>query len=453
MMAMASSSSSSSTWIFHSKPPKREISHFYLNESIRIKRRTQRLLIVKCSSSLHEEPPVVSKTKKEKVKIDEDLSLTVKSSTPLKGRRRRSPIDLWKRIFLASKKVRSIILLNVITVIYASDIPVLKEVEQIVDPAFFNVVRFTITAIPFVPFIVKAREDSQTRSAGIELGLWVSLGYLSQALGLLTSEAGQASFISAFTIIVVPLINGMFGATIPSLTWSGALLSLVGVGILEYGGSPPCVGDILNIMSAVFFGVHIFRTEQISRNTSKKKFLALLGYQVSVVALSSAFWFICRDIVSQLLQLDTGSGSGSGEWSSWWHWMVSFPWIPAIYTGIVSTALCLWAEMEAMRDVSATETAIIYGLEPVWGAAFAWFLLGERWGSTEWLGAALVLCGSLTIQLLGSTPEKSSNKKGDRSSNHRNSISSNDQKDFSLLTVVVKTKKNDDELFRKRDKL
>jgi len=47
--------------------------------------------------------------------------------------------------------------------------------------------------------------------------------------------------------------------------------------------------------------------------------------------------------------------------------------------------------MSAMSDVSATETAIIYGLEPVWGAGFAWFLLGERWGPSGWVGAALVL--------------------------------------------------------------
>jgi hypothetical protein len=51
----------------------------------------------------------------------------------------------------------------------------------------------------------------------------------------------------------------------------------------------------------------------------------------------------------------------------------------------------LTTQMAAMRDVSATETAIIYGLEPVWGAGFAWFLLGERWGATGWIGAALVL--------------------------------------------------------------
>lgn len=48
-------------------------------------------------------------------------------------------------------------------------------------------------------------------------------------------------------------------------------------------------------------------------------------------------------------------------------------------------------QIAALRDVSATETAIIYGLEPLWGAGFAWFLLGERWGTVGWIGAAFVL--------------------------------------------------------------
>lgn len=52
-----------------------------------------------------------------------------------------------------------------------------------------------------------------------------------------------------------------------------------------------------------------------------------------------------------------------------------------------------------MRDVSATETAIIYGLEPLWGAGFAWFLLGERWGTTGWIGAALLLGNAYCFQL------------------------------------------------------
>ncbi|XP_077241074.1 uncharacterized protein LOC143881707 [Tasmannia lanceolata] len=352
---------------------------------------------------------------------------------------------LWRRIFFASKKVRSIILLNVLTVIYASNIPVVKEVEDIVDPALFTVVRFTVAAIPFLPFVIKARGDSKTCSAGIELGFWVSLGYLFQALGLLTSDAGRASFISSFTVIVVPLIDGMFGARVPALTWFGALISLAGVALLESSGSPPSVGDVLNILSAVFFGIHMLRTEHISRSTNKEKYLALLGYQVCVIALLSAIWYLFWGGYGGVHELT----SSSWAWATIWDWMVSFPWIPAMYTGIFSTGLCLWIEIGAMRDVSATETAIIYGLEPVWGAAFAWFLLDERWGTDGWIGAALVLGGSLTVQIFGSSPEKSRNDKESNKQYDQQQFSDKPN-DLSGSPIIVRSRENVTKLLKER---
>jgi len=36
----------------------------------------------------------------------------------------------------------------------------------------------------------------------------------------------------------------------------------------------------LNFLSAIFFGIHMLRTEHISRSTKKEKFLPLLGYEV-----------------------------------------------------------------------------------------------------------------------------------------------------------------------------
>lgn len=68
------------------------------------------------------------------------------------------------------------------------------------DPAAFTFVRFSLAAIPFIPSLFRGWKDSSTRNAGIELGFWVSLGYLMQALGLQTSDAGRASFISMFTV-------------------------------------------------------------------------------------------------------------------------------------------------------------------------------------------------------------------------------------------------------------
>lgn len=138
-------------------------------------------------------------------------------------------------------------------------------------------------------------------------------------------------------------------------------------------------------------------------------------------------------------------GSLSCEWAVMWDWMASFPWVPAIYTGAFSTALCLWLEMAAMCDVSATETAIIYGLEPVWGAAFAWFLLGERWEAAGWVGAALVLGGSLTVQILGSIPEKP----GIDEERSRLMQVSDKRDNLSVSTVVVRSRKDVTDLLKK----
>ncbi|KAM7479645.1 hypothetical protein LguiA_027858 [Lonicera macranthoides] len=333
---------------------------------------------------------------------DDDVAKTEVSVISTVRKRSNS---LWRKILVGSKykKTKSILLLHAITIVYASTIPVVKEVEAFMDPAAFSAVRFALSAIPFLPFVFRARNDVQTRNAGIELGLWVSLGYLIEALGLITCDAGRASFISLFTVIVVPMLESMLGAIVPARTWFGIMMSVLGVAMLECSGSPPTVGDLLNFLSAIFFGIHTLRTEHISRSTKKENFLALLGYEVCVVALLSTIWYLVGGYFNGLQD----SNEVMWTWTVLWDWMVTFPWVPALYTGAFSTGLCLWAEIAAMRDVSATETAIIYGLEPLWGAGFAWFLLGERWGIAGWIGAALVLGGSLTVQMLGSSPCKS----------------------------------------------
>ncbi|TVU11699.1 hypothetical protein EJB05_45301 [Eragrostis curvula] len=254
---------------------------------------------------------------------------------------RRMARAAWRKVSSwIPRKARSIVLLNLVTFIFASNISVVKEAETMLDPDLFNMLRFTIAAIPFAPFILKSLRDMQIFIRGLELGIWVSLAYLAQAIGLITADAGRSSFISALTVIIVPLLDGLLGAVIPAYTWIGALLSLIGVSMLELSGSPPCIGDLLNLLSAFSFAVHMLRTEHISRSMKKDNFLTLIGCEVA-----------------------------------------------------------------AMRDVSATETAVIYGMEPVWGAAFAWAMLGERWGIMGFLGAIFIIVGSLMVQILGSIPD------------------------------------------------
>lgn len=42
-------------------------------------------------------------------------------------------------------------------------------------------------------------------------------------------------------VVIVPFVDGMLGARIPPFIWFGAIVSLIGVALLECGGTPPCV--------------------------------------------------------------------------------------------------------------------------------------------------------------------------------------------------------------------
>ncbi|KAM0917823.1 hypothetical protein ACQ4PT_009248 [Festuca glaucescens] len=312
---------------------------------------------------------------------------------------RRRARAAWRKVgSLVPRKARSVFLLNLLALIFASNISVVKDAQTMLDPDLFNMLRFTIAAIPFVPFLLKSLRDMHVFIRGVELGIWVTFAYVAQSIGLITADAGRASFISALTVIIVPFLDGILGAEIPAYTWLGAFLSIAGVGILELSGSPPCVGDLLTLLSAFCFAIHMLRTEHIVRNINNENFLALVGCQVLVVALVAAASFVVKCFLRSVVQWNLKLWTTTELFSV----MASFPWLAILYTGILSTTFCLWAEVVAMRDVSATETAIIYGLEPVWGAAFAWVIHGERWGITGLVGAIFIIAGSLMVQILGS---------------------------------------------------
>ena len=79
--------------------------------------------------------------------------------------------------------------------------------------------------------------------------------------------------------------------------------------------------------------------------------------------------------------------------------------------GLGTTALTLWLEVVALKDVSATLAAITYSAEPVWGALFAYQVLGDRFGTYGYLGAAMVVCSCLVAQVGGDGAEKADGKK------------------------------------------
>jgi len=68
-------------------------------------------------------------------------------------------------------------------------------------------------------------------------------------------------------------------------------------------------------------------------------------------------------------------------------------------TGVFASALAFLVQTWAQQRTSATRTALVFALEPVWAAIFAAILLGERLGARGYGGGALVIAGIIVSEL------------------------------------------------------
>ena len=154
--------------------------------------------------------------------------------------------------------------------------------------------------------------------------------------------------------------------------------------MLEQSGSAPSIGDLWSAISAMFFGVQMFRTEHYARNLGKDNGFDLMGVILATTAV-----------------ITTGAALATHAGAFQMDQLDSVPWGEVFYCGLLTTDVVLLMEVFALQDVSSVEASIIYTLEPVVGACFACLLLGERIGGLGILGAGIILTSCMATQLLG----------------------------------------------------
>jgi len=271
----------------------------------------------------------------------------------------------------------------------SSTFVVLKDGQKNVDPFVFSSARFLLAAAAFSPFLGRAFHDPKVRFPGIEIGIWAAGGYLTQSVSLLTTDASRGAFLSAFTVVVVPLLEGTFGSNrIHKSHWIAAGMALVGVMLIEDSGSPPCWGDFWSFASAVLFGVQIFRTEHWSKRLGPQLFMPVISVSLVVIAVLSIIGVLFTSPQSLISMLQRPFSTLPET--------IQLPWSEILYMAFIVTNFGLWAEVIALQHITSTEAAIVYTLEPVFGAGLAWLILGESFGGfTGWTGAALVTASQL----------------------------------------------------------
>jgi len=256
----------------------------------------------------------------------------------------------------------------------------------------------------------KSEETKRSIRGGLELGTYLFIGNGLQVLGLKTVPSDRAAFLLQLTTIFVPLVQATINKdlrSIPNKTWRACFIAFFGVAVIGLDGKEgPLLenaanvltnfsqGDIFIMAAAFSYTFHCIRLEGFAKDSSAIQLAAckattemtwtllLLG---SIFCLSQgdtdllATKETSKEIISFFQSTDLLSNP-----------TLSPTILAIVWTGLVTVAYTIYAQSYGQARVSPTDANLIYTIQPICTAVFAWALLGETLGPAGYVGGALI---------------------------------------------------------------
>jgi len=268
-----------------------------------------------------------------------------------------------------------------IVVIWGSTFAIVKGILDQIMPFAFLAYRFFWAAFILCLIFWKRLKniDKIILRKGFLVGIFLFLGYTFQTVGLKYTTATKAGFITGLSVVLVPIISHFFiREKIYKNSILGVILAVIGLGFLNYNSSFNYnFGDFLVLLCAISFAMHIISVGLYAR---KVDYVLLVIVQLTTVFVLSFLMALFFERPGIHLYYPSGV---------WWS---------IILTGIFATALAFYMQNKFQRYSTATKTAIIFSGEPIFGAIFAYLLLGEKVGLIAWIGGLLIIFGMIISQ-------------------------------------------------------
>lgn len=199
-----------------------------------------------------------------------------------------------------------------------------------------------------------------------------------QQVGLETTTAGKAGFITGLYIVLVPVLARLLGRRATPAVWAGLVLAVPGLWLLSMTEELTiATGDLLVLVGAVFWAVHIL---VIDHYVSTVDALRLSATQFGACALLSTG-------AALLVEEAPFTGLAPALWA-------------VLYGGIVAVGVAYTLQVVAQRHAHASHAALLLSLEAVFGALGGWLLLQESMSPRMLLGCALMMAG-IVVSLRG----------------------------------------------------
>ena len=220
-------------------------------------------------------------------------------------------------------------------------------------PISFNGVRNIVGGVALIPCValfqklngkseavnVYKRED--LLKGGITCGLLLFLASTLQQMGLQYTTAGKGGFITAFYIVIVPMLGIFLKKRIGWRVWLAVGIAILGLYYL-------CItetlsigkGDILIFMCALVFSLHILVIDHFSPKVDGVKMSCIQFFVAGIVALPFMFIF----------ETPTISGIIAGIY-------------PILYAGVLSSGVAYTLQIVGQKNMNPAIASLILSLE------------------------------------------------------------------------------------------
>jgi len=262
--------------------------------------------------------------------------------------------------------------------IWGSTFIVTKGALNSVDPVVMVGIRFLISAALLLPWVLKRKVKTAHMREGFFLSLFLSTLYLTQTTGLLYTTASNSGFITGLFIIFIPVFMFLFRRQKPTrLQGMSAALAIAGMWLLTGGVSGFNLGDALTLVAAAAYSVHLIVTDKYVKAEADTVLLAF-----------HQFWMVSA--ISFGIALFRGSSLAVAGLNGWGV---------IIFLAVFPTLTAFFIQMLAQRHSEPFKVGIIFTLEPVFAALFAWTLGGEEFVWVKAAGGLLIVSGMIIGEL------------------------------------------------------
>ncbi|MGN1122130.1 MAG: DMT family transporter [Eubacteriales bacterium] len=273
---------------------------------------------------------------------------------------------------------------------------------------YFNGIRFIIGAISLIPVILLfergGKESNKiTVLSGIVAGIILFTAANLQQWGInITGSSGKGGFLTALYTVFVPILSAIFLKKRTNRnSWLGAVLALIGLFLILSGsmssndtpffsamlrivtGSKSFTGtltvgfgDLVLLLCALAFAVHIVFIDYFNKSIRPIKFSCTQFFTCGILSLVIAFF-------TESISAEAVQGAL----------------IPLLYGGIMSTGVAYTLQIIGQRGAHPTVSAIILSTESMFAAIGGALLLHERLSNAAYIGCAIILAGIILAQI------------------------------------------------------